>query len=90
MVGSTDLGEEGGLPAADHHRIRLEDPQDLVLLVVILVEQAHDLLALCRGLPAIFVYRRLLIHLLEYPILPSVTFFPSITKKLGCNLVPRA
>ena len=51
MVSSTDLGEEGGLPAADHHRIRLENPQDLVLLVLVLVEQAHDLLTLCRGLP---------------------------------------
>ena len=59
MVSSTDLGEEGGLPAADHHRVRLEDPQDLVLLIVVLVEQAHDLLTLCRGLPAIFIYRRL-------------------------------
>ena len=57
MVSSTDLGEEGGLPAADHHRVRLEDPQDLVLLLVVLVEQAHDLLSLCRGLPAIVLWR---------------------------------
>ena len=51
MVSSTDLGEERGLPAADHHRVRLEDTQDLVLLVLVLVEQAHDLLPLCWGLP---------------------------------------
>ena len=53
MVSSTDLGEEGGLPTADHHRVRLEDPQNLVLLVLVLIEQAHDLLTLCRGLPRV-------------------------------------
>ena len=51
MVGTTDLGEECGLPVADHHRVGLEDPQDLVLLILVLVEQAHDLLPLCWGLP---------------------------------------
>ena len=51
MVGTTDLGEERGLPTADHHRVGLEDPQDLVLLILVLVEQAHDLLPLCRSLP---------------------------------------
>ena len=60
MVSSADLGEDGGLPTADHHRVRLEDPQDLVLLLLVLVEQAHDLLTLCRGLPGVFI-RRLLI-----------------------------
>ena len=51
MVGSTDLGEEGRLPAADDHGVGLEDPKDLVLLLLVLVEQAHDLLPLCRSLP---------------------------------------
>ena len=51
MVGSTDLGEESRLPAADDHGVGLEDPKDLVLLLLVLVEQAHDLLPLCRSLP---------------------------------------
>ena len=51
MVGSTDLGKESRLPAADDHGVGLEDPKDLVLLLLVLVEQAHDLLPLCRSLP---------------------------------------